>query len=116
CAHAGAPRIDRFRRPNRRSVLRRLGTAGPGGRRHYRHRLRRLDLRSGDPRDRREALTRMATGNASEGPWQVPGLRTRRVLGIPFAMVDYDQAMDVMDTMVSDRVKGYVCAIAVHCV
>lgn len=30
-------------------------------------------------------------------------------------MVDYDQTMDVMDAMIAERRRGYVCAIAVHC-
>jgi N-acetylglucosaminyldiphosphoundecaprenol N-acetyl-beta-D-mannosaminyltransferase len=44
----------------------------------------------------------------------VHGVRTRRILGIPFAMLDYERAMDVMDAMVSGRERGYVCAAAVH--
>jgi N-acetylglucosaminyldiphosphoundecaprenol N-acetyl-beta-D-mannosaminyltransferase len=38
----------------------------------------------------------------------------RAILDISFAMVDYAGAMDVMDTMVAERRRGYVCAAAVH--
>lgn len=43
-------------------------------------------------------------------------VRTREILGIPIAMTDYEQAMDVMDGMVARRERGYVCAVAVHAV
>jgi N-acetylglucosaminyldiphosphoundecaprenol N-acetyl-beta-D-mannosaminyltransferase len=43
-------------------------------------------------------------------------VRTRDLLGIPIAMTDYEQAMDVMDGMVGRRERGYVCAVAVHAV
>jgi N-acetylglucosaminyldiphosphoundecaprenol N-acetyl-beta-D-mannosaminyltransferase len=43
-------------------------------------------------------------------------IRTREILGIPIAMTDYEQAMDVMDGMVTRRDPGYVCAVAVHAV
>jgi N-acetylglucosaminyldiphosphoundecaprenol N-acetyl-beta-D-mannosaminyltransferase len=39
---------------------------------------------------------------------------TRDILGVPVAMVDYDRAMDVMDTLVERRERGYVCAAPVH--
>jgi N-acetylglucosaminyldiphosphoundecaprenol N-acetyl-beta-D-mannosaminyltransferase len=48
---------------------------------------------------------------------QVPtaeDVRKRALLGVPIAMTDYEQAMDVMDGMVARREKGYVCAVAVH--
>ena len=41
---------------------------------------------------------------------------TRDILGLPIAMTDYEQAMDVMDGMVARRERGYVCAVAVHAV
>src|SRR4051794_40370264 len=41
-------------------------------------------------------------------------VRTRELLGVPIAMTDYEQAMDVMDGMVARRERGYVCAVAVH--
>jgi N-acetylglucosaminyldiphosphoundecaprenol N-acetyl-beta-D-mannosaminyltransferase len=44
----------------------------------------------------------------------VTEVRTRDLLGVPVAVVDYDRAMDAMDTMVRERRPGYVCAIAVH--
>src|SRR5438128_259577 len=43
-------------------------------------------------------------------------VRTREILGLPIAMTDYEQAMDVMDGMVARREPGYVCAVAVHAV
>jgi N-acetylglucosaminyldiphosphoundecaprenol N-acetyl-beta-D-mannosaminyltransferase len=43
-------------------------------------------------------------------------VRTRQILGLPIAMTDYEQAMDVMDGMVARRERGYVCAVAVHAV
>jgi N-acetylglucosaminyldiphosphoundecaprenol N-acetyl-beta-D-mannosaminyltransferase len=39
---------------------------------------------------------------------------TREVLGIPIALTDYDEAMDVMEGMIARRDPGYVCALAVH--
>src|SRR4051812_1461737 len=41
-------------------------------------------------------------------------VRTRDLLGLPIAMTDYEQAMDIMDGMVARRERGYVCAVAVH--
>jgi N-acetylglucosaminyldiphosphoundecaprenol N-acetyl-beta-D-mannosaminyltransferase len=41
-------------------------------------------------------------------------LRTRDLLGVPIAVTDYAQAMDVMDGMIARRERGYLCAIAVH--
>jgi N-acetylglucosaminyldiphosphoundecaprenol N-acetyl-beta-D-mannosaminyltransferase len=43
-------------------------------------------------------------------------VRMREILGIPIAMTDYEQAMDVMDGMIARRDPGYVCAVAVHAV
>ena len=37
-------------------------------------------------------------------------------VGLPLAMTDYAEAMDVMDAMVAAREPGYVCAVAVHAV
>ncbi len=44
------------------------------------------------------------------------GVRTREILGVPIAMIDYEGAMDVMDRMIAIRERGYVCAVAVHAV
>jgi N-acetylglucosaminyldiphosphoundecaprenol N-acetyl-beta-D-mannosaminyltransferase len=44
------------------------------------------------------------------------GIRTRDILGIPIALTDYAQTMDVMDAMVEHREPGYVCAAPVHAV
>src|SRR3954452_2271462 len=43
-------------------------------------------------------------------------VRRREILGLPIAMTDYAEAMDVMDGMVERRDPGYVCAVAVHAV
>jgi N-acetylglucosaminyldiphosphoundecaprenol N-acetyl-beta-D-mannosaminyltransferase len=43
-------------------------------------------------------------------------IHTREILGLPIAMTDYAEAMDVMDGMVARRDRGYVCAVAVHAV
>jgi N-acetylglucosaminyldiphosphoundecaprenol N-acetyl-beta-D-mannosaminyltransferase len=43
-------------------------------------------------------------------------IRTRDILGIPIAMTDYEQAMDVMDGMIARGERGYVCCVAVHAV
>ena len=43
-------------------------------------------------------------------------VRTRDILGIPIAMIDYEGAMEVMDRMIAGRERGYVCAVAVHAV
>jgi N-acetylglucosaminyldiphosphoundecaprenol N-acetyl-beta-D-mannosaminyltransferase len=44
------------------------------------------------------------------------GIRTREILGVPIAMTDYAQTMDVMDEMIATRQRGYVCAAPVHAV
>jgi N-acetylglucosaminyldiphosphoundecaprenol N-acetyl-beta-D-mannosaminyltransferase len=41
-------------------------------------------------------------------------VRKRTLLGVPIAMTDYEQTMDVMDGMIARRETGYVCAVAVH--
>jgi N-acetylglucosaminyldiphosphoundecaprenol N-acetyl-beta-D-mannosaminyltransferase len=41
---------------------------------------------------------------------------TREVLGIPVAMTDYAQTMDVMDGLIARGERGWVCAVAVHAV
>src|SRR4051794_13715201 len=43
-------------------------------------------------------------------------VRVREILGLPIAMTDYSEAMDVMDGMIARRERGYVCATAVHAV
>jgi N-acetylglucosaminyldiphosphoundecaprenol N-acetyl-beta-D-mannosaminyltransferase len=43
-------------------------------------------------------------------------VRMRDILGLPIAMTNYTEAMDVMDGMVARRERGYVCATAVHAV
>ena len=46
----------------------------------------------------------------------VQDVPTRDILGIPIAMIDYENAMARMDAMVERRDRGYVCAVAVHAV
>jgi N-acetylglucosaminyldiphosphoundecaprenol N-acetyl-beta-D-mannosaminyltransferase len=41
-------------------------------------------------------------------------VRMREILGLPIAMTDYDEAMDVMDGMIARRERGYIIATAVH--
>jgi len=43
-------------------------------------------------------------------------IRSREILGLPIAMTDYAEAMDVMDGMIARRDRGWVCAVAVHAV
>jgi N-acetylglucosaminyldiphosphoundecaprenol N-acetyl-beta-D-mannosaminyltransferase len=51
------------------------------------------------------------TARAAPAPAAVP---KRDLLGVPFAVTDYQQAMDVMDGMIERRERGYLCAAAVH--
>jgi N-acetylglucosaminyldiphosphoundecaprenol N-acetyl-beta-D-mannosaminyltransferase len=41
---------------------------------------------------------------------------TAPVLGVPLALVDYDDTMQWMDEMISSDRRGYVVAAAVHCI
>ena len=41
-------------------------------------------------------------------------VRTRAILGVPVAMTDYSEAVEVMDGLVEARGRGYVCAAPVH--
>ena len=43
-------------------------------------------------------------------------VRTRDLLGIPVAMTDYAETMDVMDGLIARGERGWVCAVAVHAV
>src|SRR5687768_9088319 len=50
-------------------------------------------------------------------PLPQPGeVRTRELLGIPVAMTDYAQTMDVMDGLIAREQRGWICAVAVHAV
>jgi N-acetylglucosaminyldiphosphoundecaprenol N-acetyl-beta-D-mannosaminyltransferase len=42
------------------------------------------------------------------------GIATRSILGVPVALTDYGSALDVMDSLVETRERGYVCAAPVH--
>jgi hypothetical protein len=57
--------------------------------------------------------TRIPAGRDLPRPQDI---RSRDLLGLPIAMTDYVEAMDVMDGMVARRERGYVCATAVHAV
>jgi N-acetylglucosaminyldiphosphoundecaprenol N-acetyl-beta-D-mannosaminyltransferase len=54
-----------------------------------------------------------ADGHSLPRPEQI---RTREILGLPIAMTDYAQTMDVMDGMIARRDRGWLCAVAVHAV
>ena len=41
-------------------------------------------------------------------------VRTRRLLGVEFAIVDYDGALDAIDAIVASGSQGYICHIPVH--
>ena len=41
-------------------------------------------------------------------------IRRRDLLGVPVALTNYDEAMDVMDGMIAHRERGYLCAVPVH--
>jgi N-acetylglucosaminyldiphosphoundecaprenol N-acetyl-beta-D-mannosaminyltransferase len=56
---------------------------------------------------------------SAEGqPAVSPGanVHRREILGIPIAMLDYERAMSIMDQMVEEKHRGWVCAAAVHSV
>ena len=63
------------------------------------------------------AGTEPLAGRPPAGTLPAPAdVHTRDILGIPIAMTDYAEAMDVMDGLVARRERGYVCAVAVHAV
>ena len=43
-------------------------------------------------------------------------VRKRAILGIPLAMTDYAETLDVMDGLIARGDRGYICAVAVHAV
>ena len=49
-------------------------------------------------------------------PTVAGGVTTRRILGVPVAVTDYDGTMDCMDRLVETRERGYFCAAPVHAV
>ena len=58
-----------------------------------------------------------APGGSLPDPSSYPhpdDVRKREILGLPIAMTDYAEAMDVMDGMIARRDPGYVSAVAVH--
>src|SRR4051794_38533036 len=54
--------------------------------------------------------------SAPSGVELAAGIRGREVLGVDLALTDYEQTMDVMDGLVANGEKGYICAVAVHAV
>jgi len=50
----------------------------------------------------------------SNAPSAATGIRTRDVLGLPVSVVDYEGTIEVMDRLVSNRERGYVCVAPVH--
>jgi N-acetylglucosaminyldiphosphoundecaprenol N-acetyl-beta-D-mannosaminyltransferase len=69
--------------------------------------------------DTASILPDVESGAPAPAPAALPrpqDVRVRELLGIPLAMTNYGQAMDVMDGMVARRERGYVCATAVHAV
>jgi N-acetylglucosaminyldiphosphoundecaprenol N-acetyl-beta-D-mannosaminyltransferase len=71
-----------------------------------------LDLPTGQS----EALPELRRDAGSASLPTPAQIHTREILGLPIAMTDYEQAMDVMDGMVARRERGYICAVAVHAV
>jgi N-acetylglucosaminyldiphosphoundecaprenol N-acetyl-beta-D-mannosaminyltransferase len=59
------------------------------------------------------AVASATNGHALPRPEEIP---TREVAGIPLAMTNYAETMDVMDGLVARREQGYVCAVATHAV
>jgi N-acetylglucosaminyldiphosphoundecaprenol N-acetyl-beta-D-mannosaminyltransferase len=53
-------------------------------------------------------------GLTEGSPSPVPLPRSREVLGVPISVIDYDGAIEVMDSLVESRGRGYVCAAPVH--
>ena len=47
-------------------------------------------------------------------PFTVESVKTRPVLGVPVAVTDYAEAVEVMDGMVETRERGYICVAPVH--
>src|SRR5919109_2868409 len=47
-------------------------------------------------------------------PQPAAGVRTRSILGVPVAITDYAETIEVMDELVASNRRGYVCAAPVH--
>jgi N-acetylglucosaminyldiphosphoundecaprenol N-acetyl-beta-D-mannosaminyltransferase len=60
------------------------------------------------------AQPRRAVAEGERLPLADVPIRTRELAGIPVAVTDYDEVMDVMDRMVEEREAGYFCAAPVH--
>lgn len=46
----------------------------------------------------------------------IPAIDSVRVLGVDLALIDYERALDWIDTAVEERHRGYICVAAVHTV
>ena len=57
---------------------------------------------------------RAATAPTEPASGAASGIATRSILGVPVALTDYPSAINVMDTLVDTRERGYVCAAPVH--
>ena len=67
--------------------------------------------------EQHKAVTEHEPGSALDTSLPRPSdIPKRQVLGLPIALTDYDEALDVMDGMIARREPGYVCAVAVHAV
>jgi N-acetylglucosaminyldiphosphoundecaprenol N-acetyl-beta-D-mannosaminyltransferase len=49
-------------------------------------------------------------------PHLTPPPATVEVVGVPLAVTDYEQTLSLMDAMVAERRRGYICACNVHTV
>jgi N-acetylglucosaminyldiphosphoundecaprenol N-acetyl-beta-D-mannosaminyltransferase len=70
-----------------------------------------VDPRTGQPQA--SSLPELRSAPTPQLP-TAADVRKRTLLGVPIAMTDYEEAMDVMDGMVARREQGYLCAVAVH--
>lgn len=76
-------------------------------------------MTAGSPTPRTESIARFEAAVAAPeiaARLALPEVRTRSLLGVDLAMIDYQGAMDFMDAMIAGRHRGYVCAVAVHAV
>ena len=51
---------------------------------------------------------------APEAERPAASMKRRDILGVPIAMTDYADVMDVMEEMVASRARGWICTAAVH--
>jgi N-acetylglucosaminyldiphosphoundecaprenol N-acetyl-beta-D-mannosaminyltransferase len=53
-------------------------------------------------------------GEAPLGPAVAPRVRKRSLLGVPVAMTDYGEAIEVMEGLIRSGERGYLCVAPVH--